>query len=143
LSLIHTQLKNPTQDLYLSGRENIYSEVENYLSENGLFPSGISMARYLTNGQYYHSHSFYLETLLVFGYIITYILILVLIMRFIYIFKSEKSKDDIYKIEILVLLLISFIVRSITGTYFISDILFLTGLSIVVSKINKPKKVFD
>lgn len=117
--------KQSNSDAVLSGRDSIYPIVLNYLSENGLFPSGLGMTRVLTNESFYHSHNFFLEISLIFGFIFSFLLLNYFVVKFIKLLDSEFK-------YIIILLVISFLIRSTTGTYFIIDMPFMVIVSILI-----------
>ncbi len=111
IALFHSYLTGDLRDgLYLSGREGIYPIINEFLQNNGVFPSGLSVARYLTNGIYYHAHSFYLEFPLVFGFILSIIILMYFLYKGIIFY---KIKDNI-GFSLMALILISFLSRSVT-----------------------------
>lgn len=141
ITLIYNYFMDESEEgIYLSGRETIYATVQEHLEDHGLFPSGLSLTRYLTNGEYYHSHSFYLEFPLVFGYIISIILFIYMIIKLVALYKKNKTTFNL-----ITLLLISFLARSITGTYFVFDSMFIIVFVYLITfsvKKNKWREVY-
>lgn len=128
LSLLSMQLSQESSEGILSGRDAIYPVIINYLETNPIAPSGLGVARTLTNNMYYHSHNFLLEIMLIFGIPIALLLIGVF---FIYLYNSRKRlSTNIFRIVII--FLISFLIRGTFGTHFISDPMFLLTFSIVI-----------
>lgn len=126
---IMNALQNSTNDSQVySGRDTIYPTIVKYLMEDGLFPNGLSMGRILTNNLFYHSHNFILEVLLIFGLLIGIGVLTILMIRTVYVFIKWKSSVKF----IMLLLCLSFVIRSMTGTYFIKDYFFWTSLSLVL-----------
>lgn len=142
LNLLIEQLSKKDGEIYLSGREQIYTTVTSYLDKKGFFPSGISVARSITNGDFYHAHNFFLELFLIFGYLFGLILIVMFVFRVWFIFKKRKTLQDYYKIDLLLLLIVSFFIRSLTGTYFLSDSLFLISLALLFTTNNKAREIY-
>lgn len=132
ISLLRTFLNNPNQADLLSGRDSIYPIVSKYLAENGFFPHGFGMGRVLTNNQFYHTHNFFTEISLILGFPFAIIFILFLLYQVLY--KTKKLGDSIY--YFCVMFVISFAVRSIFGTHFITDQFFLIimGISVFLYK---------
>ncbi|OZU88242.1 hypothetical protein CIL03_11345 [Virgibacillus indicus] len=138
LSLFISQLEGRIDEsTLLSGRDDIYPIIIKYLGENGTFPSGFGIARKLTNGIYYHSHNFLLEMTLIFGITGLIILVSVFLYKIFILIISRKIGENQIMLRFLLILFISFILRSITGTYFATDLILLVCLGIIVS-INTP-----
>lgn len=142
LSLFIQQLSNNSNEIYLSGREAIYPIIVEYLrGANGL-PGGVALARVLTNGNYYHAHNFILEMLLTFGTILGSIMILILIILMLReLFKKKKESHTYFALT----LLIGFLLRSIFGTFFLQDLIFILGISSLYSyylKLNESEGSF-
>ncbi len=140
LNLFISQLSGKDTSEFLSGRDSIYPVVLEYLRGNGAFPSGFGVARKLTNGLYYHSHNFFLEMILILGFLGFAILIGCFFIKMQVLFKNRKHKNNKMMLEFIVILLSSFVVRSLTGTYFVTDVVFLTFLGIMLSIDNKGLK---
>ncbi|MGM0208198.1 hypothetical protein IGI96_002717 [Enterococcus sp. DIV0421] len=136
LNLFIQQLTAQNRELYLSGRDDIYPVVLNYLSKSSGFPSGLGVARVLTGGVYYHAHNFFLELLLTFGVIIGSIFSLVYI--YIIIFLSLKSRKT-YRDAFIIILLVSFTVRSFFAAYFLQDTMFILGFSMLMKNLFSKK----
>ncbi|MFS1008011.1 O-antigen ligase family protein [Enterococcus casseliflavus] len=137
LSLFIQELNN-NEGLYLSGRDGIYPIIIDHLKSSNGLPEGVGMARVLTSGNFYHAHNFLLEMLLTFGLIIGTFLIVILLLIFVrLIFK--KYKDDNNKF--LCILLISFLTRSIFGTYFFQDTIFVISICLVIRLISSERSI--
>ena len=137
LSLFIQELNN-NEGLYLSGRDGIYPIIIDHLKSSNGLPEGVGMARVLTSGKFYHAHNFLLEMLLTFGLIIGTFLIVILLLIFVrLIFK--KYKDDNNKF--LCILLISFLTRSIFGTYFFQDTIFVISICLVIRLISSERSI--
>ncbi|UTT43519.1 O-antigen ligase family protein [Exiguobacterium aurantiacum] len=134
LSLFIQQLQGTaTNDSILSGRQEIYPVVIEYIKENGFFPSGFGVARTLTQGKYYHSHNFLTEMILIFGLIG---LVLVGALIFFQIYKNKNRLKVLSKsteLKVALVLLSSFLFRSITGTHFVTDVIFLISIAILLN----------
>jgi len=133
--LFITQLSGKSENAVISsGRDDIYPVIFKYIKEeNVFFPSGFGVARNLTDGAYYHAHNFFLEFILIFGLLgfslfIVFFSVKVLAMR-----KWRKNVEDQIKFDFLLILSISFILRSLMGTHFIKDVIFLVCLGIILS----------
>ncbi|QIH75556.1 hypothetical protein GTN31_04245 [Macrococcoides canis] len=126
---ISNVIQNSSNDSQVySGRESIYPRIIEFLKEDGLLPNGLSMGRILTNNMFYHSHNFVLEILLIFGLILGILILIIFIARIAYVFLNLKTS-----IKFLILLLcISFFIRSMTGTYFIKDYFFWAFLALIL-----------
>lgn len=134
LSLFLSQLNEKNDStLYLSGRDDIYPIVIEYLRANLFFPSGLGITRTITNNNYYHSHNFFLEILLIFGLFGSLVLISVYFYKFGYLYKYKDYLENRTKLYLLTILSVSFLFRSLTGTYFITDVIFLFCLGTIMS----------
>ncbi|WP_191560020.1 oligosaccharide repeat unit polymerase [Metabacillus idriensis] len=134
LSMFITQLSGRSDDsIILSGRDNIYPVISQYLFENGIRPSGFSVARKLTNGMYYHSHNFFMELLLIFGLLGVILILITVIVKICILLKVKNMKDNKLMLQFLLIFLVSFLIRSLTGTYFVTDVIFLVCLGIFLS----------
>lgn len=134
LSLFITQLKSGfNNSTILSGRDDIYPVVINYLYEHGLFPSGLGMARKLTEGKFYHAHNFLLELLLALGLLGFIFLFGVFIFKLYHLLTAKNNPDIRLTLELLSILLVSFLIRSLTGTYYLTDPIFLISFGIIIS----------
>ncbi|MGP4064075.1 O-antigen polymerase [Oceanobacillus sp. M65] len=135
LSMFIAQLSGSYDDfeMFLSGRDSIYPVVIEYLLEKGVFPSGFGVARNLTNGAYYHSHNFLMELMLIFG-LFGFILILgVFGKKLITLFKARYNQENSIMFNLLGVLMVSFLMRSLTGTHFVTDVIFLFCLGVILS----------
>ncbi|KGI86327.1 hypothetical protein JY98_08825 [Exiguobacterium mexicanum] len=134
LSLFIQQLQGTaTSDSILSGRQEIYPVVIEYIKENGFFPSGFGVARTLTQGKYYHSHNFITEMILIFGF---FGLVLLGALILFQIYKNKNRLKILAKstdMKVALVLLSSFLFRSITGTHFVTDVIFLISIAILLS----------
>lgn len=135
ISMFIMQLTDKYEDTseFLSGRDSIYPVILEYLSNNWHLPSGFSMARKLTNGVYYHSHNFVLELLLIFGGFITLFIIGVFFYKVFLIVKNRNQSENKLILYFFSIVLISFLVRSLTGTHFVNDVVFQLCLAILIS----------
>ncbi|GAB1772416.1 MULTISPECIES: hypothetical protein [Priestia] len=131
LLLFYDQIQNGSDNVYYAGREDVYETAVNYLSTNGYFPSGFSVIRHLTHDTFYHSHNFFLEIFIMFGFIFGSLFIMIFIFKFIVKIKKIGLNNTLS--YILCLITCSFIVRSLTGTNFIVDTLFLISIAIIFS----------
>jgi len=127
--------------IVLSGRENIYPVISEYLKENTIFPSGFGVARKLTNEVYYHAHNFLLEIILIFGIIGCLVILVAALLKLKVLIKNIDFSENRIMLHILTVLLISFFFRSLTGTYFMTDGIFLFCLGIFVSVSNKEERI--
>ncbi|MBM7606287.1 O-antigen ligase [Metabacillus crassostreae] len=122
----------------VSGRDNIYPIIIEYLIDNGFFPSGFGVARTLTNGAYYHAHNFLLELLLIFGFFGLIIILYYFFVKIRILIKFKNFHENRIILDFLLLFLVSYMVRSLMGTYFVKDVIFLIFLAIIFS-IKKEK----
>lgn len=118
-----------------SGRDTIYDTVINYIFDTYGFPHGIGKVYSLTNGEYYHSHNILLETVLTFGILITLILLALFCYKLVYYYK--KRNNNKYQFRFFVLISCPYLVRSLVGTYFLTDTLFLIMFSLLLTRIKK------
>jgi O-Antigen ligase len=131
LTMFIAQLQGRYDDTTIvSGRDNIYPVILEYLKDHWFFPSGFGVARKLTNGAYYHSHNFILELLLIFGGMGLILFILGIIHRIYIVMSYDVNRE---KWRILIILFFSFFLRSLMGTHFVSDVIFLMSLGIFFS----------
>lgn len=137
LILFIQQLNDKSDGVYLSGRDGIYPLIFAHLENTNGFPEGVGMARVLTSGEYYHAHNFILEMLLTFGIILGFILLLLLMICFLLLL-LKKNKSD--RIKFCVILLISFFTRSMVGTYFLQDTIFIVGFCILTQIYTSKKE---
>lgn len=119
-----------SSDSILSGRQEIYPVVLSYIKERGFFPSGFGMARFLTEGKYYHSHNFLTELILIFGIFGLIILLTLTVVRIFEIKKNKYGYTESINYKLSFLIFISFLLRSITGTHFVSDVMFLISIAL-------------
>lgn len=114
LDLLIAQLSNGS--IYMTSRDLIMKNIFEYVSDNPLIPRGFATVRFLTNGEFYHAHNLLLELYLLFG-IFTLPILLILS------FKIYKIINllDFYNGRFLLLLYITFLIYSSTGTYFLTD----------------------
>lgn len=139
LFLFITQLKSSSdQTVILSGRDEIYPVVLEYISQHPLMPSGLGMGRVLTGGKYYHSHNFLLEISLIFGVVLASIILLLIV---ILIIKNIKNIKKYYNLSLFLMLLVSFAIRSLTGTHFVNDVIFMILFSILCFPKGKQTKI--
>lgn len=140
-----------SSDSILSGRQEIYPLVISFIRENGFFPSGFGVARFLTNGKYYHSHNFFTELILIFGFSGVLLLMSLAFARVYTIRKNNIKNTDYLDYKIAFLIFISFLFRSITGTHFVSDVMFLLSVALFIKpqrlerkqKLNGVTKIYE
>lgn len=123
LELLINQVTQPDQSLHLSGRETVYNQVISYIGSRKGMPGGLSVTRIITKGTYFHAHNFILESILLFGMIGTFIFIAYLGNQLVHLIQYKK--DNEFKYELVVMTLISYGVRGIAGTYFLTNSFFL------------------
>jgi hypothetical protein len=132
MTLLVTQLREGSMDSVSSGRDSIYPYIISFLQRNPVIPSGLGVARFLTNGVYYHSHNFILEIFLIFGLPLGVLFIIFLLMRAIKVIRIKN-----YGLNVIFLtFFISFVVRSLFGTHFISDNIFMASVGMMLIKKN-------
>lgn len=120
-----------------SGRDGIYEIVTNYIYNTGGLPHGIGKVYSLTKGEYYHAHNIFLEMTLTFGIIITIVLIFLFLSKlFVY---YQHRNINIYQFRFLMLIATPYFIRSLVGTYFLTDPLFLTVFSLMLTNLTKEK----
>lgn len=131
LNLFLDYLKSSNEGLYLSGRDDIYDIVVNYLANNGFSPSGLAKVRYITEGRYYHSHNIFLEYFLVLGFILGSVLLIIYLCRiFILIYYSKYKKI----IGIAIVLNLYFLAEGLTGSNFVENTIFWLAIGITYYK---------
>lgn len=69
------------ENIYMSGREEIYAIVFEWIKERGIYPSGLAVVRYLTEGEYYIAHNLLLELIVTFGILGTVFIFIFLLYR--------------------------------------------------------------
>lgn len=103
--------------LYLTNRDSIYSVAINFVINNFGLPGGFAVIRNLTNGSYYHAHNLILNLFCFFGIYGTIFVGAWVCKKFIVLKKTDK-----YSFSFGITLLLFYLVRSITGTYFLTSI---------------------
>lgn len=137
LNLFIAQLRGQDIQELSSGRDGIYPLVIGYIKEHPILPSGLGVTRNLTNGQFYHAHNFFMESLLTFGTLGSLLILIWIVYRFILLVRFKKY--DEYKFTLFLILSVAFLIRSLVGTYFLTDSFFLLAIGILMSK-NVVKK---
>lgn len=136
ISLLEEQMKDGFnfKNIHLSNRGKVYSISLEYISTNWWRPSGLSVIRNLTNGEYYHPHNGLFQLIITFGLLPT-IFILGLI-----VYKTWKlRKYENYEVFMFTLMLIiSYFIRSITDTNIFVDFASIISIAILFFK-EKPK----
>lgn len=99
-----------------SGREYIWETVFGYLKHNFVLPHGFGFVRYLTGGKYYYSHNIFSDFLILGGIFSTIFILLFLVKV-----REYKIRESKLNWEFLLSIIIFFLIRSITGAYFVSD----------------------
>lgn len=99
-------------ELYVTGRDEIYTKCIDYIKIRGGLPGGFGVPLYLTNGEYYYSHNLILQLLITFGLFGT-ILLIILIYSEICTIKKYESKDFF---KLIIFMLISYILIGMTGS---------------------------
>lgn len=137
ISLLIDQISNIDNKIYLSGREEIYRQLFDYIKKRFAMPGGVAVTRVVTNGEYYHAHNIILEFLLVFGLLGSVLIALYYGIR---IYKLRMSRQyNETKYTIMIIILISYLIRAIGGTYFLEDSMFIISSAILITSNNKPK----
>lgn len=117
-----------------SHRDEIWMLAEQFIHQNGYMPGGFGVMRSLTNGEVYYCHNIIYDLVVFFG-----MLIIPILLNFIYrIFKIYKHLNDLEKCIFLIFLLF-YIIRGITGTYFLGDEYAIVALGVIYFL--KPIKV--
>lgn len=136
LQMFIAQIKGSSIESVSSGRDNIYPIVLEHINNRFGMPSGLAVTRYITNERFYHAHNFLLESILLFGIVGVILLSVWYTFRVYHFFRLRKHFE--YKFAIYFILTVSFLIRSITGTYFLTDSLFMISFAILISS-NKIK----
>ena len=127
INLFILQLQSNSITEVFSGRNEIYPIIIDYLSLSGFLPSGFGMARVITNGNYYHAHNFILEIFLILGIPLSLLFFAVILNKI-----SRLLKHNKYLKIFIMLNLVSFSIRGVFGTHFITDTFLLIGLSCLI-----------
>lgn len=114
LELMYRQVvsENTFSNIYLSNRESLYSQLGKFIKANLWLPNGISVARYLTNGAFYHPHSPILELLVMLGLPLTILVIIIFITSVYKFYQKNNEKSS----KFLMTLIIFYLIRSILDT---------------------------
>lgn len=120
-----------------SGRDAIYPIAQEIIKKNYGRPQGLGVLRNATNGQYYHAHNMFLEFMLTFGVIAFIFFMIWWIIKFIYMWKTHINKD---LFDFFVIISIPYFIRSLVGTYFLTDSFFLVAFSILFWFSNKEEE---
>lgn len=110
VTLLITQLS--TKELYVTGRDSIYSVCIDYIKHNMGMPGGFGVALHLTNGEYYYTHNLFLQLLVMFGIPGAIIVIIATVYRFL---KCKKSFSPAY-IRLLLFMFFSYFLIGMTGS---------------------------
>lgn len=90
VSLLINQLSS--KEIYVTGRDNIYSACFEYVKTRGGMPGLFGVPLYLTSGQYYYAHNILLQLLVFFGIWGTIVIFAIMIVRF-YKLKRITTKE--------------------------------------------------
>lgn len=131
ITLFIAQIEGGDISTISSGRDKIYEVVIDYIKDRSGRPGGLAVTRYITEGKYYYSHNIFLDFILLLGTKGTILFIIWFIYRNYKFFKVRKY--NYYRYVLYFMLMVSFLIRSIAGSYFVRDKFFLLAFSILVS----------
>lgn len=123
-ALLAEQIKASGNGLYMSGREVIYEEVVNYISQRAGLPGGFGVTLYISNGEYYHPHNLFLQLAVLFGIVGGILAVLVFVYR---IFRVKKIYSHLEYIFTLFLIL-NYLVISFTGGSILNNYVAIMGI---------------
>ena len=123
-ALLAEQIKASGHGLYMSGREVIYEEVVNYISQRAGLPGGFGVTLYISNGEYYHPHNLFLQLAVLFGIVGGILAVLVFVYR---IFRVKKIYSHLEYIFTLFLIL-NYLVISFTGGSILNNYVAIMGI---------------
>ena len=106
-----------TQEIYLTGRGDIWLLCYEKIIENMGFPGGFGLVLYMTDGKYYYAHNIFLQLFLTFGVFISFYVILLVIHK---LRKICMDNDRCLKIFILYLSTTYFFIGLIDSSFWIN-----------------------
>lgn len=142
LYLLNLQLTTPSSSIIQAGRGETYKLVIQYIKDRSGLPGGLAVTRHLTNGEVYFAHNLFLDLSLVFG-VIGGLVLLILLFKATYSFVKEYTLYN-PKVALYLIILISFLARSMTGGYFLNNNQASISIALLISTLNfKNAKLFN
>lgn len=134
LTLFIEQMKK--NELYVTGRDEIYIKCFDYIKRRCGLPGGFGVPLYLTNGEYYYSHNLILQLLITFGIFGT-VLLAILAYSKIRVIKKYESKDYF---KLIIFMLFSYLLVGMTGSSIWIHYMSTIFIALVFFRNNKQNK---
>lgn len=131
LTLFIAQVEGGSLESIGAGRDKIYEVVLKYIKNRSGLPGGLAVTRYITDGKFYFSHNVFLDFILLLGTKGSIFFIIWFIYRNYKLFKVRE--ENYHRFALYFMLMVSFLIRSITGAYFVKDKFFLVAVSLLIS----------
>lgn len=135
INLLKAYFSGASFDEIASGRDYIYLEAIKNIKKSLILPQGISRMRIISQGVFFHAHNAVLEIMLTFGTVLSIVILIIFVIKFLIFKEKNNKKQFLYNFYILILL--SFLVRSITGTYLFTDSFFWILFSFYISRMGE------
>lgn len=127
LTLLLEQTRTSGAGIYLTRRNIIYEEIFEYIKNRAGFPGGFGVSLNVSNGKFYHPHNLFLQLAVMFGIIGEMLIFFLLLYRLIKIKKNKMA----YEYQFTLLVLIEYLVLSITGGSILNNFLAIIGVGMV------------
>lgn len=127
VALLLEQIKNGNAEIYLSGRNIIYDEMIDYISNRSGLPGGFGISLAVSNGKYYHPHNLFLQLSVmigVLGTIIFFILVFYKLWR-------HKQASQAEEFKFIILFLMDYFLISLSGGSILTNYVAIIGLGMV------------
>ena len=127
VSLLLEQMKNGNTEIYLSGRNIIYDEMIDYITNRSGLPGGFGISLAVSNGKYYHPHNLFLQLSVMIGVLGT---IIFFILVFYKLWQHKKSSQA-EEFKFIILFLVDYILISLSGGSILTNYVAIIGLGMV------------
>lgn len=124
LLLLLEQLKSGNAVMYLTRRNVIYEEVVDYIVGRAGLPGGFGVSLNISDGQFYHPHNLFLQLSVMFGVIGGVIFIILILYRLLLLKRTKLY----YEYQFTLLLLIEYLVISLTGGSILNNYVAILGI---------------
>lgn len=127
IALLLEQIRKGNTEVYLSGRNEIYDEMIEYISNRCGLPGGFGVSLAVSQGKYYHPHNLFLQLSVMIGAFGTIIFFLFVMIN---LYKHKQICQE-PEFKFMVLLLADYILISLSGGSILTNFVAIMGFGMV------------
>lgn len=135
IALLLEQIRNGNTGVYLSGRDVIYDKIIEYIDNRCGLPGGFGISLAISEGKFYHPHNLFLQLSTMIGVLGTILFFILVIVKLV----KKKQMCQMYEFKFIVLLLLDYILISLSGGSILTNFVAIIGFGMVF--FYKPKKI--